>query len=82
MNCQLCETAPAQVIKLEAERTWDDVEGAEVVTAVPTPVCLACVDLYYDGTEEYPGTQPLPAAEVYGCSGDAARWVLDNVGLN
>lgn len=82
MNCQLCETAPAEVIKFEAERAWDDAEGAEVITTQRLHICRACADGYYDGTEDFPGTEPLPADELYGCTGEAAQWLRDNVGLN
>ena len=58
MNCKLCETATAEVIKREAEYEWD-AEGNETIRPVELQICRSCADTYYDGTEEYPGVLPL-----------------------
>jgi hypothetical protein len=56
-NCHFCGT-PAQAIKREAVLVEQDEADAEVITKLP--VCYACAEAYFDGTEAYPGTLPLP----------------------
>ena len=56
--CKLCP-AEAEVLKFEAEYGEDE-EGYEQIAKVEIAICRACAHDWYDGTEEFPGTHPLP----------------------
>lgn len=58
MECELCETAAAEVIKLETESSYDE-QSNEHRAVIRVKICKACAELYYDGTEDHPGTLPL-----------------------
>lgn len=59
-TCYLCEIAPAQALKIEDDVEWSDENGgAEIHIEVEHPICLACAEYWFDGTEDHPGTLPL-----------------------
>jgi hypothetical protein len=57
--CELCGIEEATLIKTEADTSWDDEAGREVITKVGIKICGGCAEAYYDGTEEFPGTRPI-----------------------
>lgn len=62
MSCYYCPEQ-ATAIKVEAERDFHD-DGPDTITRVELPICGTCAELHYDGTEEFPGTLPLPTKEA------------------
>lgn len=57
-KCELCETAEAEVLKFEEDSEFDE-ECNEVLVKIERPICRACAEYWYDGSETYPGTHPL-----------------------
>lgn len=58
--CYLCETAEAEALKTEMDREQaDDENCSDVLIPVTRPICLACNDLHFDGTEDVPALLPL-----------------------
>lgn len=61
-KCYFCQTAATHIKReVELEERNDEngqcLPDAEIVTELP--ICLACEDWNYDGTEIYPGVRPI-----------------------
>ena len=60
MKCEYCNQQEATAAKVELERSWSDVTGSEVARPVIRGICGECAYDLFDGTEDFPGTIPLP----------------------
>jgi YgiT-type zinc finger domain-containing protein len=59
-TCEICEAAPATLLKTDDEESWNEADGGHVViTLVKIKICKNCSEEWYDGTEAHPGTEPL-----------------------
>lgn len=58
MNCEICETAKAEIKKFEASYEYDE-NSHEIMTKVEVKICRECAETKYDGTEEFPKTYKL-----------------------